>query len=182
MAKGQAYAGHFFFFMNTLKDVKWLPVASCMFPSMHITTLLHKVKEKWVCTFLFHGCCFHRGTEPRYCWLLDKKWFIYLFLFSQEYLQNENEDLIMVSASLDSTAAFPQISGCSTAVWQMMQSSSSSSHVHRVPHRQGCSFVANTWVLLSTRFLLYGSSPWPTFPQSTFLVRMPRDDSYAFYF
>lgn len=141
-----------------------------------------KWKKSGFVPFFSMGAVFTEGTESRCCQLLDKKWFIYLFLFSQEYLQNENEDLIMVSASLDSTAAFPQISGCSTAVWQMMQSSSSSSHVHRVPHRQGCSFVANTWVLLSTRFLLYGSSPWPTFPQSTFLVRMPRDDSYAFYF
>lgn len=179
MAKRQTYAGHFFLFINTLKDVKWLPVASFMLSGMHITILVCKVKRGFV-PFFSMGVFFTKGTEPRYCQLLDQKW--YIFFFSQAYLENQNGDLIMVSASLDSTAAFPQISGCSTAVWQMMQSSSSSSHIHRVPHRQGCSFVANTWVLLSTFFLLYSSSPWPTFPQCTFPARMPRDDSYAFYF
>lgn len=63
-----------------------------------------------------------------------------------------------------------------------MQSSSSSSHVHRVTHSQGCSFATNTWVLLSISFHLHSSHPWPTFSQCSFLVDMSCDDSLRFLF
>lgn len=164
----------------TLKGVRWFTLTPCVFPCIDITPWYAKGEKRGVIPFSPMSTVCTRGCRTQMLPTARSK-MIYLFFFPKSTYRTRMQikswflsHWIAQQRFLRSVAVVLQYDKCC-----------------RVPpaaptfigalHSQGCSFIANTWVLLSTNFHIYSSSPLPAFPQSTFFAEMPHDDSYAFY-
>lgn len=72
-AKGQTYADHFFLFIVTLKNIRWLIFFSCVVLRIDITPCCAKGLKIEVVPFSSMGAFCAVGTEHRYCQLLAPK-------------------------------------------------------------------------------------------------------------